>query len=93
LGLRLAAGWSAVPLSSASGEPYASSIDPRRRGYCGHRGGAGRGGVRRFCSLARRRLWRHSDFVAVYGDAPYGTGPTDTAEFEATPALFIDSIN
>jgi hypothetical protein len=30
--------------------------------------------------------------VAVYGDAPYGTTPTDTAEFEATPA-FIASIN
>jgi hypothetical protein len=30
--------------------------------------------------------------VAVYGDAPYGTTPTDTAEFTATPA-FIDSIN
>ena len=30
--------------------------------------------------------------IAVYGDAPYGTTPTDTAEFEATPA-FIASIN
>lgn len=30
--------------------------------------------------------------MAVYGDAPYGTNPTDTAEFDATPA-FIDSIN
>src|SRR4051812_13341206 len=30
--------------------------------------------------------------VAVYGDAPYGTTPTDNAEFEATPA-FIDSVN
>jgi hypothetical protein len=30
--------------------------------------------------------------LAVYGDAPYGTTPTDTAEFNATPA-FIDSIN
>ena len=30
--------------------------------------------------------------MAVYGDAPYGTTPTDTAEFTATPA-FIDSIN
>ena len=30
--------------------------------------------------------------VAVYGDAPYGTKPTDTAEFAATPA-FIDSVN
>jgi hypothetical protein len=30
--------------------------------------------------------------VAVYGDAPYGTSPGDTAEFNATPA-FIDSIN
>jgi hypothetical protein len=30
--------------------------------------------------------------LAVYGDAPYGTTPTDTAEFDATPA-FVDSIN
>lgn len=30
--------------------------------------------------------------VAVYGDAPYGTSPTDTSEFQATPA-FINSIN
>src|SRR4051794_39507327 len=30
--------------------------------------------------------------LAVYGDAPYGTTPTDTAEFAATPA-FIASIN
>jgi hypothetical protein len=30
--------------------------------------------------------------LAAYGDAPYGTTPTDTAELEATPA-FIDSIN
>ena len=30
--------------------------------------------------------------MAVYGDSPYGTTPTDTAEFVATPA-FIDSIN
>ena len=30
--------------------------------------------------------------LAVYGDAPYGTTPTDTAEFEATPA-FIQSVN
>jgi hypothetical protein len=30
--------------------------------------------------------------LAVYGDAPYGTSPTDTAEFAATPA-FIDAIN
>jgi hypothetical protein len=30
--------------------------------------------------------------LAVYGDAPYGTTPTDTSEFEATPA-FIDSVN
>jgi hypothetical protein len=29
---------------------------------------------------------------AVYGDAPYGTTPSDTAEFQATPA-FIGSIN
>jgi hypothetical protein len=29
---------------------------------------------------------------AVYGDAPYGTAPSDTAEFQATPA-FIGSIN
>lgn len=30
--------------------------------------------------------------LAVYGDAPYGTTPTDTSEFAATPA-FIDSVN
>src|SRR3954447_6787780 len=30
--------------------------------------------------------------LAVYGDAPYGTTPTDTAEFEATPA-FVQSVN
>lgn len=30
--------------------------------------------------------------IAVYGDAPYGTDPTDTSQFEATPA-FIESIN
>jgi hypothetical protein len=30
--------------------------------------------------------------LAVYGDAPYGTNPTDTAEFQATPA-FIASVN
>ncbi|HEY2296861.1 MAG TPA: metallophosphoesterase [Jatrophihabitans sp.] len=35
----------------------------------------------------------HGSFtLAVYGDAPYGTSPTDTSEFDATPA-FIDSIN
>ena len=33
-----------------------------------------------------------SQSIAVYGDAPYGTTPTDTAEFQATPA-FIQSIN
>lgn len=30
--------------------------------------------------------------IAVFGDSPYGTSPTDTSEFEATPA-FIASIN
>jgi hypothetical protein len=30
--------------------------------------------------------------VAVFGDSPYGTTPTDTIEFADTPA-FIDSIN
>lgn len=30
--------------------------------------------------------------IAVYGDAPYGTSPTDTEELQATPA-FIASIN
>ncbi len=30
--------------------------------------------------------------LAIYGDAPYGTSPTDTKEFQATPA-FIESIN
>jgi hypothetical protein len=33
-----------------------------------------------------------SSTLAVYGDAPYGTTPTDIAEFQATPA-FIGSIN
>jgi len=39
----------------------------------------------------RDRLERPTT-LAVYGDAPYGTTPTDTQQFEATPA-FIDSIN
>src|SRR5262249_41095771 len=30
--------------------------------------------------------------LAVYGDAPYGTKPSDTAEFLATPA-FISNVN
>ena len=30
--------------------------------------------------------------MGVYGDAPYGTTPTDTAQLQATPS-FIDSIN
>src|SRR3569833_1980696 len=30
--------------------------------------------------------------LAVYGEAPYGTTPTDTGEFLATPA-FVESIN
>src|SRR5262245_39130365 len=30
--------------------------------------------------------------LAVYGDAPYGTTPTDDSQFVATPA-FIDSVN
>jgi hypothetical protein len=30
--------------------------------------------------------------LAVYGDAPYGTSPTDTSQTAATPAL-VDSIN
>src|SRR4051794_6300843 len=30
--------------------------------------------------------------MAVYGDAPYGTTPTDTAQFDATPA-FIEAVN
>ncbi len=30
--------------------------------------------------------------MAVYGDAPYGTTPADTAEFTATPA-FINAVN
>lgn len=42
-------------------------------------------------SRGGREAGRVSTF-AVYGDAPYGTTPTDTAEFDATPA-FIDSIN
>jgi hypothetical protein len=34
----------------------------------------------------------HGFTLAVYGDAPYGTSPTDTAQLQATPA-FVDSIN
>src|SRR4051812_28312199 len=30
--------------------------------------------------------------LAVFGDTPYGTTPTDTAQFAASPA-FLDSIN
>ncbi|MDI2129502.1 hypothetical protein [Yinghuangia seranimata] len=30
--------------------------------------------------------------LAVYGDAPYGTSPSDTSEFQATP-MFIASVN
>jgi hypothetical protein len=30
--------------------------------------------------------------LAAFGDAPYGTSPSDTSQFDATPA-FIDSIN
>ncbi len=30
--------------------------------------------------------------AAIYGDAPYGTTPTDTSETQATPA-FIDKVN
>ncbi|MCE9571554.1 MAG: metallophosphoesterase [Deltaproteobacteria bacterium] len=30
--------------------------------------------------------------IAVYGDAPYGTSPTDTSQLAATPA-FIDAVN
>ncbi|MFT3924666.1 MAG: metallophosphoesterase [Myxococcales bacterium] len=30
--------------------------------------------------------------IAVFGDAPYGTNPTDTAELSATPA-FVDAVN
>jgi hypothetical protein len=30
--------------------------------------------------------------LAVYGDAPYGTSPTDTSQTAATPA-FVDSVN
>ena len=44
----------------------------------------------------RHRCWPSgrapTETVAVYGDAPYGTTPTDTAQFVATPA-FVDSIN
>jgi hypothetical protein len=49
--------------------------------------------------LAMEHLTRGDDLddddrltVAVYGDAPYGTSPTDNAQFLATPA-FIQSIN
>jgi hypothetical protein len=35
---------------------------------------------------------RAPETLAIYGDAPYGTNPTDTAELNATPA-FIDAVN
>lgn len=37
---------------------------------------------------------RHDDgaTIAVFGDSPYGTSPTDTAQLQATPR-FVDSIN
>jgi hypothetical protein len=62
----------------------------------GDDGGEGRDGNQPLTSLAAlshggREAGRVSTF-AVYGDAPYGTTPSDTAEFDATPA-FIDSIN
>jgi hypothetical protein len=34
----------------------------------------------------------HRQVLAVYGDAPYGTTPTDTTQFEKTPG-FIDTVN
>jgi hypothetical protein len=34
----------------------------------------------------------HREVLAVYGDAPYGTAPTDTTQFEKTPG-FIDTVN
>ncbi len=38
------------------------------------------------------RHHHHPLTIAVYGDAPYGSDPTDTTQFDATPA-FIHSIN
>lgn len=35
---------------------------------------------------------RQATTLAVFGDAPYGTSPTDHAELDATPA-FIDAVN
>src|SRR5262245_53131847 len=43
-------------------------------------------------ALAGQGSHSHALTIAVFGDAPYGTSPTDTAQLEATPA-FIDSIN
>jgi hypothetical protein len=37
-------------------------------------------------------LGKTASTVAVFGDAPYGTTPTDTSELVATPA-FIDAVN
>ena len=37
-------------------------------------------------------IFARSSDVAVFGDAPYGTTPSDTAQFKVFPA-FIDSIN
>jgi len=43
-------------------------------------------------ALARNDGFAKSTTLAVYGDAPYGTTPTDTSELDATPA-FVDAIN
>ena len=51
---------------------------------------AGTGGADEASPLAAGA--RQRSVVAVYGDAPYGTSPSDDAELQATPA-FIDSIN
>jgi hypothetical protein len=44
------------------------------------------------CELPESENSKRALGVALYGDAPYGTTPTDTAEFNATPA-FIQAVN
>lgn len=44
------------------------------------------------CELPESEGANKSKTLAIYGDAPYGTTPADTAEFLATPA-FIAAVN
>jgi len=64
---------------AAASLALATSVIPLAAGTADAAGGNGYGA-------------RSAFTVAVYGDAPYGTSPTDTAEFQATPA-FIAAVN